>query len=106
MKKLNESLQTTLQKLEESKQLLKTNENGSLLHRALLIFNCFKLVMPSLVINWLNKQVTENQLGRSVGQPAVGAFEMNSTSSATARALVGNLFGTGRFVEMFVVSSM
>lgn len=39
-KKLNESYETTLQKLEESRQLLKTNEE---------------------VINWLNRQLTESQ---------------------------------------------
>lgn len=52
-----------MQKLEESRELLKTNEN---------------------VINWLNKQVTENQLGRPIGHQGAGAFEMNSTGASRA----------------------
>ena len=40
-----------------------------------------------LVINWLNRQVTENQLGRPIGQPGAGAFEMNSTSRAMVNSI-------------------
>ncbi|XP_064625249.1 spindle assembly abnormal protein 6 homolog [Lineus longissimus] len=50
--KLSESLESTMRKLEESKQLLKTNEN---------------------VINWLNKQITENQLSHQRHMPMENA---------------------------------
>ncbi|OWF56330.1 spindle assembly abnormal protein 6 homolog [Mizuhopecten yessoensis] len=49
--KLNENLKGTMEKLEESRQLLKTNEN---------------------VIQWLNKQINETQ----VNHQRVGMFEM------------------------------
>jgi len=51
VKKLSESLETTTAKLEESKQLLKTNEN---------------------VINWLNKQIND----QTISQQRLGPFEM------------------------------
>ncbi|CAH1775917.1 unnamed protein product [Owenia fusiformis] len=57
--KLNESLENTMKKLEESKQLLKTNEN---------------------VINWLNKQVTEQQMSHT----RTGTFEMHSANNSAA----------------------
>ncbi|XP_002738317.1 spindle assembly abnormal protein 6 homolog [Saccoglossus kowalevskii] len=57
-KKLTESLENTMQKLEESKQLLKTNEN---------------------VINWLNKQVNEAQLTQRHG-----TFEMPPSTTTTS----------------------
>ena len=111
IKKLNDNLQLTMQKLEESRQLLKTNENGqstctlqpsstayrrmhshisyivlnSKVHQVGSSFNL--LIICVSVINWLNRQVTENQLGRSAGHAPAGAFEMNSTGSTT-RALV------------------
>ncbi|XP_074642079.1 spindle assembly abnormal protein 6 homolog [Tubulanus polymorphus] len=57
--KLTESLDATVKKLEESKQLLKTNEN---------------------VINWLNRQITENQMSaqRSVDPPPLKNLAINS----------------------------
>jgi len=53
VKKLSESLETTTAKLEESKQLLKTNEN---------------------VINWLNKQMNDQMMS----QQRPGPFEMRT----------------------------
>ncbi|MCJ8737604.1 hypothetical protein PDJAM_G00026040 [Pangasius djambal] len=50
--KLKEQLDATVQKLDESREVLKTNEN---------------------VITWLNKQLNENQLSRK--QDSVGVFE-------------------------------
>ncbi|KAI2650543.1 hypothetical protein H4Q32_000560 [Labeo rohita] len=50
--KLKEQLDATVQKLDESREVLKTNEN---------------------VITWLNKQLNENQLSRK--QEALGMFE-------------------------------
>lgn len=50
--KLKEQLEATIQKLDESREVLKTNEN---------------------VINWLNKQLNENQLAKKPETPA--AFE-------------------------------
>ncbi|KAK3562413.1 hypothetical protein QTP86_033563, partial [Hemibagrus guttatus] len=50
--KLQEQLESTVKKLDESKEVLKTNEN---------------------VITWLNKQLNENQLSRK--QDTVGVFE-------------------------------
>uniref|UniRef100_A0A671T1X2 Spindle assembly abnormal protein 6 homolog n=1 Tax=Sinocyclocheilus anshuiensis TaxID=1608454 RepID=A0A671T1X2_9TELE len=50
--KLNEQLDATVQKLDESREVLKTNEN---------------------VITWLNKQLNENQLSRK--QETLGMFE-------------------------------
>ncbi|KAG7327450.1 hypothetical protein KOW79_009056 [Hemibagrus wyckioides] len=50
--KLQEQLDSTVKKLDESKEVLKTNEN---------------------VITWLNKQLNENQLSRK--QDTVGVFE-------------------------------
>ncbi|NXI01027.1 SAS6 protein, partial [Pachycephala philippinensis] len=47
--KLQEQLESTIQKLEESKQLLKTNEN---------------------VITWLNKQLSEVQMAKKLDTPA------------------------------------
>ncbi|XP_032923412.1 spindle assembly abnormal protein 6 homolog isoform X2 [Catharus ustulatus] len=47
--KLQEQLESTIQKLEESKQLLKTNEN---------------------VITWLNRQLSEVQMAKKVDSPA------------------------------------
>ncbi|KAM4709270.1 spindle assembly abnormal protein 6 homolog [Discoglossus pictus] len=62
--KLQEQLESTVQKLEESKQLLKTNEN---------------------VINWLNKQLNENKIASLQGTPALyempGSIKTVSTSS-------------------------
>ncbi|XP_076081779.1 spindle assembly abnormal protein 6 homolog [Mytilus galloprovincialis] len=55
-KKLSENLETTIKKLEESKQLLKTNEN---------------------VINWLNKQINETQMTHQ----RLGTFEMPGATS-------------------------
>ncbi|KAI7791190.1 putative spindle assembly abnormal protein 6-like protein [Triplophysa rosa] len=50
--KLKEQLEATVQKLDESREVLRTNEN---------------------VITWLNKQLNENQLSRK--QEALGMFE-------------------------------
>uniref|UniRef100_W5UDD5 Spindle assembly abnormal protein 6 homolog n=1 Tax=Ictalurus punctatus TaxID=7998 RepID=W5UDD5_ICTPU len=50
--KLKEQLEATVKKLDESREVLKTNEN---------------------VITWLNKQLNENQLSRK--QDTVGVFE-------------------------------
>ncbi|ELU04624.1 hypothetical protein CAPTEDRAFT_198072 [Capitella teleta] len=61
-KKLNESLDNTMQKLEESKQLLKTNEN---------------------VINWLNRQITDSQLTTRSGSASHGPFEMGSSVASS-----------------------
>ncbi|KAL2301598.1 hypothetical protein Nmel_010987 [Mimus melanotis] len=47
--KLQEQLESTIQKLEESKQLLKTNEN---------------------VITWLNRQLSEIQMAKKMDSPA------------------------------------
>ncbi|XP_041573884.2 spindle assembly abnormal protein 6 homolog isoform X2 [Taeniopygia guttata] len=47
--KLREQLESTIQKLEESKQLLKTNEN---------------------VITWLNRQLSEVQMAKKLDSPA------------------------------------
>lgn len=47
MKKLSESLETTTAKLEESKQLLKTNENGenvSADNDVIVVLQCNKLI--------------------------------------------------------------
>ncbi|XP_041357895.1 LOW QUALITY PROTEIN: spindle assembly abnormal protein 6 homolog [Gigantopelta aegis] len=55
-KKLKDSLESTTNKLEECRQLLKTNEN---------------------VIQWLNKQINEQQLSHH----RLGAFEMPSATS-------------------------
>ncbi|XP_062868948.1 spindle assembly abnormal protein 6 homolog isoform X2 [Trichomycterus rosablanca] len=55
--KLKEQLDDTVKKLEESKELLKTNEN---------------------VITWLNKQLNENQLCRK--PESMGAFETPSAA--------------------------
>ncbi|XP_073227377.1 spindle assembly abnormal protein 6 homolog [Porites lutea] len=60
VKKLTESLETTTGKLEESKQLLKTNEN---------------------VINWLNKQMNDQMMS----QQRLGPFEMNTKTVSTRR---------------------
>ncbi|KAK6188877.1 hypothetical protein SNE40_004963 [Patella caerulea] len=54
--KLSENLESTTQKLEESRQLLKTNEN---------------------VIQWLNKQINEQQINHH----RVGTFEMPSVTA-------------------------
>ncbi|XP_046549882.1 LOW QUALITY PROTEIN: spindle assembly abnormal protein 6 homolog [Haliotis rubra] len=59
-RRLSESVETTTKKLEESRQLLKTNEN---------------------VIQWLNKQINEQQLTHH----RVGAFEMPSAASTMVR---------------------
>ncbi|KAK7100422.1 spindle assembly abnormal protein 6 homolog [Littorina saxatilis] len=56
-KSLNENLDSTTQKLEECRKLLKTNEN---------------------VIQWLNKQINEQQLMSH----RLGPFEMPSTTSS------------------------
>lgn len=58
LKKLSESLETTTAKLEESKQLLKTNEN---------------------VINWLNKQMNDQMMS----QQRLGPFEMHTKPVST-----------------------
>ncbi|KAK7484096.1 hypothetical protein BaRGS_00024708 [Batillaria attramentaria] len=63
-KSLGENLETTTQKLEECRKLLKTNEN---------------------VIQWLNKQINEQQL---ISQ-RVGPFEMPSTTSNLRPASAG-----------------
>lgn len=47
MKKLSESLETTTAKLEESKQLLKTNENGENVpadNDVIVVLQCNKLI--------------------------------------------------------------
>ncbi|XP_046374795.2 spindle assembly abnormal protein 6 homolog [Haliotis rufescens] len=59
-RRLSEGVETTTKKLEESRQLLKTNEN---------------------VIQWLNKQINEQQLTHH----RVGAFEMPSAASTMVR---------------------
>ncbi|XP_052035322.1 spindle assembly abnormal protein 6 homolog isoform X1 [Apodemus sylvaticus] len=58
--RLQEQLETTVQKLEESKQLLKNNEK---------------------LITWLNKELNENQLGRK--QDALGASATPPTHSSS-----------------------
>ncbi|KAK2556738.1 Spindle assembly abnormal protein 6-like protein [Acropora cervicornis] len=60
VKKLNDSLESTAAKLEESKQLLKTNEN---------------------VINWLNKQMNDQMMSHQ----HLGPFEMHSKTRPSAR---------------------
>uniref|UniRef100_A0A4W4FKX2 Spindle assembly abnormal protein 6 N-terminal domain-containing protein n=1 Tax=Electrophorus electricus TaxID=8005 RepID=A0A4W4FKX2_ELEEL len=62
--KLKEQLEATVQKLDESRDVLKTNEN---------------------VITWLNKQLNENQLSRK--QEAVAMFE---TPPAATGARLGS----------------
>ncbi|XP_030646972.1 spindle assembly abnormal protein 6 homolog [Chanos chanos] len=64
--KLKEQLEATAQKLDESREVLKTNEN---------------------VINWLNKQLNENQLSRK--QEAVGVFETPPAHSTGAGLRMG-----------------
>ncbi|XP_053558377.1 spindle assembly abnormal protein 6 homolog [Bombina bombina] len=59
--KLQEQLDSTVQKLEESKQLLKTNEN---------------------VINWLNKQLNENKIASLQGTQAL--YEIPSSIKAVS----------------------
>uniref|UniRef100_A0A8C2GU77 Spindle assembly abnormal protein 6 homolog n=1 Tax=Cyprinus carpio TaxID=7962 RepID=A0A8C2GU77_CYPCA len=56
--KLKEQLEATVQKLDESREVLKTNEN---------------------VITWLNKQLNENQLSRK--QETFGMFETPAAAS-------------------------
>ncbi|XP_044876110.1 spindle assembly abnormal protein 6 homolog isoform X3 [Mauremys mutica] len=65
--KLQEQLDITVQKLEESKQLLKTNEN---------------------VISWLNKQLNENKIVSMHG--ASGHSDMPCAGSATNSAALQN----------------
>ncbi|KAJ8376505.1 hypothetical protein SKAU_G00070850 [Synaphobranchus kaupii] len=65
--KLQEQLQASVQKLDESREVLKTNEN---------------------VINWLNKQLNENQLMRK--QEALGAFETPPAVTSAAGIRMGN----------------
>lgn len=92
--KLKDQLETTVQKLNESKEVLKTNENGetpfvsavsfriSAVNKitGLLKNRCFTRVrseveegLPSLfpptVINWLNKQLNEKQLSATPPKP-------------------------------------
>ncbi|XP_034630642.1 spindle assembly abnormal protein 6 homolog isoform X1 [Trachemys scripta elegans] len=71
--KLQEQLDITVQKLEESKQLLKTNEN---------------------VISWLNKQLNENKIASMHG--ASGHSDMPCAGSATNSAALQN--GLPRFL--------
>ncbi|XP_072246327.1 spindle assembly abnormal protein 6 homolog isoform X3 [Leuresthes tenuis] len=59
--KLKEQLEKTVQKLNESREVLKTNEN---------------------VINWLNKQLNENQLSRKTHSPE--SLDNPSVSSTAA----------------------
>ncbi|MBN3288522.1 SAS6 protein, partial [Polyodon spathula] len=66
--KLQEQLEATVQKLEESKQLLKTNEN---------------------VITWLNKQLNENQVTRK--QETLGMFETPPGISSNGGFRTGTL---------------
>ncbi|KAL3867901.1 hypothetical protein ACJMK2_040745 [Sinanodonta woodiana] len=71
-KKLSENLEATVQKLEESRQLLKTNEN---------------------VINWLNKQINETQLQHQ----RLGKFEMPGNfrpSGAVVHNFSGSSYGS------------
>nr|XP_048707053.1 spindle assembly abnormal protein 6 homolog isoform X2 [Caretta caretta] len=65
--KLQEQLDITVQKLEESKQLLKTNEN---------------------VISWLNKQLNENKIASMHG--ASGPSDMPCAGSAANSAALQN----------------
>uniref|UniRef100_A0A8C8RUK4 Spindle assembly abnormal protein 6 homolog n=1 Tax=Pelusios castaneus TaxID=367368 RepID=A0A8C8RUK4_9SAUR len=65
--KLQEQLDTSVQKLEENKQLLKTNEN---------------------VISWLNKQLNENKMPFTHG--ASGHGDMMRAGSATNSAVLQN----------------
>ncbi|XP_051763860.1 spindle assembly abnormal protein 6 homolog isoform X1 [Ctenopharyngodon idella] len=58
--KLKEQLEATIQKLDESREVLKTNEN---------------------VITWLNKQLNENQLSRK--QETLGMFETPAAGMRT-----------------------
>ncbi|XP_063056135.1 spindle assembly abnormal protein 6 homolog [Engraulis encrasicolus] len=64
--KLKEQLEATVQKLDESREVLKTNEN---------------------VITWLNKQLNENQLSRR--QEGGGVFETPPGQSGMAGRRVG-----------------
>ncbi|KAJ7993273.1 hypothetical protein DPEC_G00270730 [Dallia pectoralis] len=64
--KLKEQLEATAQKLDESREVLKTNEN---------------------VIMWLNKQLNENQVSRKL--ETVGTFETPSAISASAGQRMG-----------------
>ncbi|XP_041125895.1 spindle assembly abnormal protein 6 homolog isoform X2 [Polyodon spathula] len=66
--KLQEQLEATVQKLEESKQLLKTNEN---------------------VITWLNKQLNENQVTRK--QETLGMFDTPPGISSSGGFRTGTL---------------
>ncbi|XP_035268529.1 spindle assembly abnormal protein 6 homolog [Anguilla anguilla] len=65
--KLQEQLEATVQKLDESREVLKTNEN---------------------VITWLNKQLNENQLMRK--QEALGAVETPPAVPSAAGLRMGN----------------
>ncbi|KAG9350841.1 hypothetical protein JZ751_024730, partial [Albula glossodonta] len=67
VRKLQEQLEATVQKLDESREVLKTNEN---------------------VITWLNKQLNENQLSRK--QETLGAFETPPAHSSGAGLRMGN----------------
>ncbi|XP_012697393.2 spindle assembly abnormal protein 6 homolog [Clupea harengus] len=66
--KLKEQLEVTVQKLDESREVLKTNEN---------------------VITWLNKQLNENQLSRK--QESLGMFETPPALSAGAGLRMGGV---------------
>ncbi|KAM6967459.1 spindle assembly abnormal protein 6 homolog [Aplochiton taeniatus] len=59
---LKEKLEATIQKLDESRDVLRTNEN---------------------VISWLNKQLNENQLSRKPEPAAPGVFESPPVLSST-----------------------
>ncbi|KAI1891933.1 hypothetical protein AGOR_G00148810 [Albula goreensis] len=67
VRKLQEQLEATVQKLDESREVLKTNEN---------------------VITWLNKQLNENQLSRK--QETLGVFETPPAHSSGAGLRMGN----------------
>ena len=86
MKKLEESLEESKQKWEESQEQLKTNENGqSTVHITVIMFDMILYLYFSsshvcslAVINWLNKQMNEQMLGRGPAASVPG-FPRTST---------------------------
>ncbi|KAL8586781.1 hypothetical protein ACOMHN_061294 [Nucella lapillus] len=92
-KSLSEKLETTTQKLEECRKLLKTNENviqwlnKQINEQQLLSQRLGPFDMPSLLlIQWLNKQINEQQL---LSQ-RLGPFEMPSSTVRPASGGVHN----------------
>ena len=64
--RLEESLQATRDKLEESRELLKTNENGLFVAFSVHMLTSGLIVVVAPVIGWLNKQINEQMMGGRV----------------------------------------